>query len=263
MPETLIGLLYAALLGAALGSFANVLILRWHEDASLLGRSSCPHCKKVIRARHLVPVLSWLLLRGRCAECERKIHIQYPIVEGAAALLGVVAALRWPPFDFQAAPMFWFEFLFTIALLVPAVMDIRWQELPVEFLIGTGAAGFLFRLFTATPDARFSLLMSTLLGLAVVALFFGSQVVVSRGKWLGMGDVWFGLMMAAALGWPKLLVAIYAAYILGGIVAIVGLFTGRLTRRQRIAFGPLLATGVIITLWFGDAVLAWATRAYA
>jgi len=258
--EHALGIFYAALLGGALGSFANVLILRWHEGSSILGRSACPHCRTVIRAHHLIPIFSWLWLRGRCAECERKIHIQYLLVEISAVVLGIVAAIRFDPFDLSVAPSFWFEFFVTLALLVPVVMDLRWQELPVEYLGWLGVFAFVFRLSDSAHP--WSIVLSTIIALVAIVLFFGLQIILSRGKWLGMGDVWFGAFMAGVLGWPVIAVAVYFSYIIGGLVATAGLLTGFFKRRTRIAFAPMLAAGVLIGIWYGQSILSWISRMY-
>jgi leader peptidase (prepilin peptidase) / N-methyltransferase len=258
--DHVLGILYAALLGGAFGSFANVLILRWHEDASLLGRSACPHCKSRIPAKHLIPILSWLWLKGRCASCARAIHAQYILVEVAAVLLAVIAALRFNPFDLSVASFFWFEFFVTIALLVPVAMDVRWKELPVEYLIGVGTIAFLARVaFSGDP---WSVIASTCIALAATTIFFGLQILLSRGAWLGMGDVWFGVAMAGILGWPLVGIAVYLAYLIGGVIALAGLSMGTFRRKSRIAFGPMLAVGTLCAIWLSETLLHWVGIAY-
>jgi prepilin signal peptidase PulO-like enzyme (type II secretory pathway) len=146
-------------------------------------------------------------------------------------------------------------------LLVPAVMDIRWQELPVEYLGWLGVMAFVFRL--AVDQRPGDVVVSTLLALAGILVFFGSQIIVSRGKWLGVGDMWFGGFMAGVLGWPGIGIAVYVAYLLGGTLAVMGLLTRAVKRTTRIAFGPMLAVGVLIAVWYGNAIVDWLARIYA
>lgn len=263
--EQLGGVLFAGTLGAVLGSFANVLILRWHEDASILGRSHCPQCQRVIRPRHLVPILSWLWLGGKCADCGKSIHIQYPLVEAACALLGVVAALRAQPFGGHAI-QFWFEFILSIGLVVPIVMDLRWKELPVEYLAGLAliAYGFQPALFASGlsefqgHNGWIASWVYPWFAVSIPVAFFGIQYLVSRGKWIGLGDLWFGAVMGMALGslW-RVSLGLYLAYVIGGIVAVLGMIMGMVKRGGRLPFAPMLAAGTMMTIWYGDAILAF------
>lgn len=259
--ERIFGLIFAAVLGGILGSFGNVLILRWHAGKSLGGRSHCPGCKRPIRPRHLIPIVSWLWLRGRCAYCGRKIHPQYVLIESAACLLGAVVAWRWDPFS---QPQFWLEFLLTAGLLIPVAMDIRWKELPVEFMLGLGAFGAAFGVFGYSPwmPAGWLAARSILLGCAAAAIFFGSQIVLSRGRWLGEGDFWFGLMLGLALGWPNVAVAAYAAYVCGGAFALAGFMAGKLSRKSKLPFAPALAAGTMVAMWYGPALAQYLAYAF-
>ena len=266
LAEQIIGWIFGACLGACLGSFSNVLALRWHEESTVFGRSACPHCKRQIRAQHLVPILSWIFLRGRCATCGKKIHIQYPLVEGVGLILGLMAALRHAPLSIETGFSFWFELLFTTALLAPLVMDIRWKELPVEFLGGLSliAAGINVLGFGVVHGIGSQpRLAAVLLGMVVAGLFFALQVLVSRGRWLGVGDIWLGVYMGAVLGWPLLPISIYLAYVIGGSAAIGGLLTGRLHRGDRLPFAPALIAGFLAALWIGPYMYDWIVAAWS
>lgn len=257
--EQLIGWIFGACIGACLGSFANVLALRWHEESTIFGRSACPNCKRQLKPQHLVPVISWLWLRGHCATCGKKIHVQYPLVELLGLLLGLVAAIRHDPFSIFVGPQFWFELIFTTALLAPVVMDIRWKEVPVEYLGALSViAMFLnalgFGIVDGSGQMRFA---SVLMGMTAAGLFFSLQVLVSRGRWLGVGDIWLGVFMGAVLGWPLLPIGIYLAYIFGGSLAILGLISGKVKRGDRLPFVPALAVGMLASLWVGSSIYEW------
>lgn len=252
----LLSTILAAVLGACLGSFANVLAIRLHESSSLLGRSKCPACDKPIRPRHLVPLFSWLALRGKCADCGAVIHVQYPLVEFACAILTVIAAIRHSPFG-PDAPLFIIEALFAIILVVIVVMDLRWQEFPLELIIAVGVIAFTFRVLALWLNAHpfpdyFSYIAA---GALTGFLFFGFQWALSRGRWLGSGDVWFGVMMGLVLGtWQQTGIAIYLAYLVGGTVVIVLYLLKKVRRGMRVPFGPALATGLMLALWFGPSI---------
>ncbi len=263
--EQLIGWIFGACLGACLGSFSNVLALRWHAESTVFGRSACPNCKRQIKAQHLVPIISWLYLRGRCATCGKKIHFQYPLVELAGLALGLIAALRHDPLSIYTGPQFWFELIFSTALLAPLVMDIRWKELPVEYLGGLSIVAAILNVIgfgVVTGIGLQARLVSVLLGMTVAGLFFAFQVLASRGRWLGVGDIWLGVYMGAVLGWPLLPISIYLAYLIGGSVAIIGLLLGKLHRGDRLPFAPALASGMLAALWIGPIVYDWIITAW-
>jgi leader peptidase (prepilin peptidase)/N-methyltransferase len=255
MIEATLRIAFAAVLGACFGSFANVLAIRLHEESSLLGRSRCPACDTPIRPRHLVPLLSWLALRGACADCGAQIHVQYPIVELVAMCLAVIAAVRFDPFS---SPMFYAEMLLSVALVVFAVMDLRWKELPLELMVLVGLVAVVARLGYAIPHGLvLSELTSLGLAFALGIGFFGLQWLVSKGNWLGSGDIWFAAMMAAVLAWPGTVVGIYLAYLVGGLVVLLLMLLGYIRRGMRVPFAPALAAGLLLTLWFGDRITDW------
>ncbi len=258
MIELIFSVVFSAILGSVLGSFANVLIIRWHESAPLTGRSRCPGCKKSIKPRHLVPVLSWLMLRGRCAHCHRAIHIQYPVVEALSALLAVAAGFYAPPFGLETPWRYWFLIIMFIGLVVPVVMDLRWKELPIEYLAGLGVCLFAMRyaMYGAESLADpYMTLWRDAWGIVVAVLFFGLQYLFSGGKWLGSGDILFGVFMALTLGWPGVLIGIYLAYLIGGTFALAGLVFGFFKRRDRLPFAPALALGTILAYLYGSWLL--------
>jgi leader peptidase (prepilin peptidase)/N-methyltransferase len=255
MIETIFRFVFAAVLGACFGSFANVLAIRLHDESSLLGRSRCPSCNTVIRPRHLVPVFSWLALRGRCADCGAKIHVQYPLVEILTACLSIVIATRFDPFS---NVWYYAELLLVVALVVCAVMDFRWKELPLELMVLVGGVAGIARMLVAlSHGTAVTELLSLGLACIVAIGFFGAQWLVSKGAWLGSGDIWFAGMMAFVLAWPGTLVGMYLSYVVGGVV-VLGLFlVGVVRRGTRIPFAPALACGLLLAQWYGDRVVSW------
>ncbi len=256
MAALLLAIIFSCAFGGALGSFVNVLIIRWHAGVSLRGRSACVHCRTPLSPRYLVPMFSWILLHGACATCGKKIHPQYPLVELAAVILTLVAVLRHNPLTAPWA--FLFEVLISVGLMVPVVMDLRWQEIPVEYMAGVGLLAGLYQvLLRQMPIAPL------FLSVVGASAFFALQRVVSRGRWLGAGDVWIGGAMGAVLATPVLTgIALYLAYVIGGFVACVGLFLGTFKRKSRLPFAPALAAGTMLTLWHGDTLLRWLERMY-
>lgn len=255
-------LVFTALAGACLGSFANVLAVRWHEMAAPLGRSRCPMCKKTIRPKHLVPIFSYLILRGRCADCQARIHIQYPLVELAVAALSVIAALRHNPLSADF-PAFAVEAALVALIAAIVVMDLRWKELPVEIMALIGLSAAIIHLFGNTGYGFHATGFRLLWAVALPVVFFGAQWLLSRGKWLGAGDIWFGAMMGLVLGsWQMTASAIYLSYLMGGLVVAGLLLFGAIRRGSRISFAPFLAGGLMLTLWFGSSIQEWFVKLF-
>jgi prepilin signal peptidase PulO-like enzyme (type II secretory pathway) len=143
-------------------------------------------------------------------------------------------------------------------------MDLRWKELPLEYLVGLSIFALLRRLILAFLGIGLSpatVIFNTGVSMIGAVLFFGMQVAVSRGRWMGEGDVWFGGMMGAILGTPLLTaIAVYLAYIIGGIIAMIGLIARTYKRGSRIPFAPALAAGTMIALWHGATLFTWIWR---
>jgi len=253
--ERVIGAILALFIGSILGSFINVLVFRLREASTLWGRSECRSCHKIIKPRHLVPVLSWLLLRGKCASCHAKIHWQYPVVEAAGALLVLAAFLRHDFFLPAHIAPFIFESLFALNLLLLATFDWRWKLLPIEWMMVSVAVFGIAAVVLGLLSPLF-----VVLGALVGFAFLGLQVLVSGGKWLGSGDPWLGAFIGAALGWPAIVFVYYFAYIGGACILLPFLFLNKVNRKTQIPFGPLLAFGALMTVWFGQGLLAWLTR---
>ncbi len=256
MGKNMIEGFFVFVMGAVIGSFVNVLVIRLKDASSLWGRSHCPECHEPIRARHLVPIVSWLILRGKCADCGKPIHPQYPLVELASGMLLVMALIRH---DFFVHPaelnLFLFESLFTINLLMLTTFDWRFRLLPVEWMMGStillGAWGIIMGWVTWP---------SLVIGCCVGMAFLGIQVLVSRGRWMGSGDPWMAGLIGVVLGWPGIAISLYITYLAGGVLAIILFMCGMAKRATRIPFAPLLALGALMTLWFGQGIQEWVAR---
>lgn len=225
-----------ALFGLALGSFGNVLVFRLPHGHSVSGRSHCPHCNKVLVPLELIPVVSFLLQGGKCRGCGQRISLQYPLIELFSAALFVFAlsfaGYLWIP-ALCLGMALW-------ALLLIAATDIRTQLIP-DLLTGIAA---LFGLLFQLTHGQFPI-FAPLLGLA----FFGLQWVISRGRWVGSGDVFLGAAIGFVLGYlSETIWCLLFAYILGALWSIVLLARKKGAMDERIAFGPFLIAAAFIVL---------------
>jgi len=249
--EVAFAVLGAAGFGLAFGGFLNVCILRLPHDRSLLKPpSSCPKCGHIIGWRDNIPVLSWVLLRGRCRWCQAPISAQYPIIEGVIAVLWVASALYYGlTLHALAAAM-----LATILLGI-AITDARHYIIPDEFTFGGLAIGLLLSLRSGGSG-----FVNALLGAAVgFGLLYGVAVV---GKWvfkeeaMGGGDIKMMAMVGAFVGWKGVLITVF----LGALVGTAVFVPLTLKKKRLVPFGVFLAVGAAVTYVAQDAILAWYQR---
>ncbi len=237
-------LVFLFVFGACLGSFGSVIISRVPLRKSIGGRSQCPQCRKQIGACDLIPILSFLLLRGMCRHCGKKISVRYPLLELGSALLVVAPALHEgyiDPFTVTLGIALWL-------FLLLAVMDGDAKHIPdaVTFpflIVALGSA--VLRGNTAW--------IAPLVG----GGFFFLQWAISRGRIMGSGDIFIGIAMGLILGtWQNTLLAIGLSYIIGAVVVSILLVREIFSRRDRIAFVPFLFVGTLTVFMFEDLLLA-------
>ncbi len=246
------------LLGLFIGSFANVVILRLHSGKKgiLGGRSECPKCHHTLGAADLFPVFSWLFLRGKCRYCKKPISAQYPIVE---FLMGLAWAGTYfiAPYDPASSCVeYWlglgfFELVVT-GLLIITVYDLKYFEIPDEVSIPLIILILLALPFPFTPN-----FIDALIGAAIPLAFFSLQILVSKGKWMGGGDLRLGAIMGLLLGWKATLVALFFSYFIGAIIGLFLMSIGKKEKSSMIPFGPFLVVGTVLGLLYGHTVAVW------
>lgn len=230
----------ATVLGAILGSFANVCIWRLPRGQSIVWpHSHCVHCQERLRPWQLIPLISWLCLQGKCAFCREKISWRYPLVELATALLFGGIYWQW------GLTLLTLKYcLLTLALVIAVGTDFSHREIPDQVSLGAAAVLALINLITLDWGA--------LLGGAILFGLLFLVAVASRGG-MGGGDIKLALAIGLALGWQLALVALVAAVILGGIPATVMLIAGK--RGAALPFGPFLALGAWLAMFLGARII--------
>lgn len=249
------------LLGVCLGSFANAAIWRLKVKKDIVhDRSECVHCHHKLAAIDLIPVVSWLMLCGKCRYCGKKIE-DSPLVELSVAAYFVGSYLLWPValdtnyaiFDFAL----WLSYGVGLAILF--VYDLKWYLLPdrvVWPLVALSVVDFVAHgLRIGYTPAQFA--TEAALALAVVSGFYGALYVVSKGSWVGFGDVKLGAFMGLVLGWQAAIISVMLANVIGFLVLLPGLITGKLKRNAQIPFGPFLILGFILAGIFGQRLFDW------
>ncbi|HAZ16619.1 MAG: hypothetical protein A3H59_02200 [Candidatus Jacksonbacteria bacterium RIFCSPLOWO2_02_FULL_43_9] len=257
-------LLLIFLFGLAWGSALNALAYRlYHKKSWIKGRSLCPQCKKTLAVMELIPLVSFIIQQGRCRQCKKKISCQYPLGEAltAIALCGSFLWLTRDGMSYQALFLWvmflvswsvWFvlfvhDFLYTLvldAVVVPAFGII---------VIVQSVRIILFEPSVVWASVVFAYLFAMLIG----GGFFALQFIVSKGRWIGGGDIRLGVLMGATLGLPHVITALIIAYIGGSIISVFLLLYKKVQWKSEIPFGTFLACATLVTFLFGKPLLAW------
>lgn len=243
-------IIFIALFGLSIGSFLNVVILRLHDKKTFFGRSECPKCLHKLSFLDLIPLFSFLFLKCRCRYCKEKISWQYFLVELSTAALFVAAFVL--NYFFREFNWLFFvrDIIFITSIIVIFVYDIKYMEIPDE--ISIPAASIVAMLsFLINKNIE-----SIMLGGTIGACFFLIQFIMSKGKWMGGGDVRLGLLMGVMLGPVNVVMAIFLSYLAGAIYSIPVLIK-KYTNKDKIinseiALAPFLAIGSLIVLFFGN-----------
>lgn len=259
---TLLFWLLAFALGLLFGSFLQCAIYRLHHGLSFLtGRSLCDHCRKKIAWHDNIPVLSYLLLRGRCRACHQKITWEYPLVEMVSGLLFLLVAWHYYPLLLIAPNLVncllvFRAWLFAVILLSIFLYDLKYYLIPdVLVLPATAFALALNLITTALGDSSFHFLSTQFLNFLLAAFaaggFFLFLFLVSKGQWIGGGDIRLGLLLGVLLGWPNILVALFLAYVVGALVGVVLIALKKKTLSSAVPFGTFLTAGAFVALLWG------------
>lgn len=281
--------------GSVLGSFTKVLADRSLKKLGINGRSYCPGCKTTLRWYDLLPVVSFILLQGKCRYCHKKIGIEYPVVEITSGIIFSLLFLQLPYSIFFSKD--YFNIFITLAdllfksfsicvLVAVALTDIRKMIIPDRIILPSIVMAtiyllvitiikvvYLFFYLNQTQTGKFLIyktdyfirhaqytaepLLYPIATAVLIGGFFYSLIVVTKGRGMGGGDVKLGAFMGLILGFPMSLIALMIAFLSGSIIGILLIVTGKKSFGQHIAFGPYLVLGAITVLLYGDKILNW------
>lgn len=251
---------FAGLLGLVIGSFLNVVIARVPAGVSLLRESRCPRCDSAIGSWQNVPVVSWLLLRGRCRACGEPISVRYPLVELATAAL--FAAVAWwvlaPEAANLAAGIFTFAAFawFAAASVALALIDLDTRRLPNVIVLPSLIVLAALLAAAAIASGDVAALGRAAIGGAALYAFYLLLTIIRPGA-MGGGDVKLAAvvgLMLAWVGWGAFTVGAFAAFLLGGVVGLALMVRGQATRKTAIPFGPFMLVGAWLGIFFGTAI---------
>lgn len=260
----LMWIFFIFLFGISIGSFVNVVIYRTlNEESFVKGRSRCDHCKRQIAWYDNIPLLSYVLLGGKCRNCKKKISIQHPIVELMTGILFVWwYAVGFAFFHLTTHPLLYVQPVYWlvvgILLLIVLITDLTTYLIPTFAVVLLGGFAFLYRLLLVKMGVMVpgDLWLAVLSGMGLSA-FFGFLVWVTKGRGMGLGDVELAMALGLLLGWPRSLIAIFLAFLMGALVGIGMVFAKKKSFGQALPFGPFLVAGTVIALVWGYDVWLW------
>lgn len=263
--------------GLCLGSFVNALVWRVHEQATeadrqrpdgaylkrlsvLRGKSMCPHCRHELHPIDLIPLVSWLALGGKCRYCGKAVSAQYPLVELLTAALFAASYIWWPnPITGSQTAVFVLWLLLLTGLIALLVFDLRWFLLPNRILYPLAVIAAAQSIIVIAASVHpLTTLLNAALGVVVGGGIFYALFQVSKGKWIGGGDVKLGWLLGLIVGTPgRAVLFIFLGSVAGTLISVPLLAGGRMKRTSVIPFGPFLIAGAIITVLFGGDIINW------
>lgn len=243
--EMTVYIILTALFGLLFGSFLNVCIFRIPKGESIVfGRSHCMSCGNTIKSRDLFPVVSYIVLRGRCRNCGAEISTRYPLVEALNAILWVTAA-----FIFGITPKAIIYMMFISGIIVISFIDRDTNLIPTSLVLYILVIGAVFCFLDNSVPFYDKLIGAAAGGAPLLLILF-----VSRGG-MGFGDFEFAAAAGLLLGWKLILLSLFSAFIIGGIFGAAVLIITHKSGKTRIPFAPFLSSGMLIAALFGNSII--------
>ncbi len=263
---------FSFILGAVVGSFLNVVINRLKTKESILTkRSHCPFCKKKLEWYELVPLISFIIQKGKCKKCNKKISWQYPLVELFTGLIFLLILFNFSAIG-ETSPFWGGQFLNIIQILfwlviscfliILFVYDLKHYLVLDKIIYPAIIIAFLYQLQFPIFNYQFSLnfqlpIFNYLLAALIGGGFFLIIVLISQGRWMGAGDIKIGVLMGLILGTSNLLAALFLAFLSGAVISIILLIIKKKTLKSEIPFGPFLVGATFIAIFWGDFLINW------
>lgn len=263
-------ILVLVLLGLCFGSFTNALVWRIHEQASLKskkakaelsimkGRSMCTHCRHILGFWDLVPVLSWLMLKGKCRYCHEPIN-DTPLAELLTPALFVLSYAFWPlGWSRMGMVQFAVWLVMLTGFVALTLYDLRWQILPSRIIYPLGVIAAVQVLVLAITGHSWQVLIGAALGVLCLGGLFYGLFQVSGGRWIGGGDVRLGVVIGLLVGSaPQAILVLFIASLLGTLVSLPAMVSAKAGLKQRVAFGPFLIMATVFVYLFGASLINW------
>lgn len=250
------------ILGLSVGSFLNVCIYRIPEGMSIVSPGShCPKCGHELKPIELIPVVSFLALRGRCKVCRAPISFRYPGIELLTGIVFFWVFLK-NGFSYDTLVLW----IFSALLIVVAFVDLDHRRIPNPLIVAglilgiLPIAGILLDFYTVYSGDWFSILESMLIPTLLLFAFSLVSGLISGSRGLGMGDVKLYLVIGTFLGWRLSFLSLWIASVLGGLLGLAWLLFRKGSRHTEFPFGPFIAVGAFVSSIYGSEILQWVFR---
>ncbi len=241
------------------GSFLNCVVYRLSvKDNFIKGRSYCPYCKEKINNIDLVPLFSFLFLKGKCRNCSQKISWQYPIVEFLTGALFLFIFIFYQNYIYTLSDIAWMIYVITIffIFLIVFIYDLKYFIIPDETVISLIVISFLWHLFNFLNGSfLFNEILIYFLSGVGASLFFLFFYLISKGNWMGFGDVKIALPMGFFLGFPNIFIALFLSFMIGAFVGTIMVLLKKKEMKSEVPFAPFLILGTFIAFFWGDFLL--------
>jgi len=269
------------LIGTSIGSFLNVLIDRLPQDKKITGRSICDYCHHKLSWYDLIPILSFFLLKGRCRYCRKKISWQYPLIEilTGSMFVFVFVFLQIKDNQYQITNLRYWLLVISYWGLISCFMviffsDVKYHLISDYILWALFGFSIMLKLFIYLENFFILNLVQNLIGeipkqvwydilsMLIVAFPIWLIYFLSKERAMGLGDDYLSAILGFLLGWQKGFLALYLAFILGGIVGLFLILFRQKKLKSKIAFGPFLVIGALVMLFWGEIILNWLIKIY-
>lgn len=252
--------IFLGFVGAAMGSFVGALVWRLKNKQNFISeRSECEYCHHKLDWHDLIPVFSWLALKGRCRYCGKRIGIQALVLEIATAILFMLSFVLWPGEIVGVLQItsfiLWLATLVTLVALF--VYDLHYKLLLDVLIFPAIGIATLKLALDIIYTQNLNLAVNAVVGIAICAGFFGLLYFISKGKWIGFGDVKFGILMGLLLGMPGSLIALVGSYYVAAVIILPLMLFKRLSAKSQVPFGPFLIAATILSFFFTSEVANW------
>lgn len=240
------------ILGLIVGSFSNVCIYRIPRNESIIYPAShCPKCRSNISPKDNIPLLSYILLKGRCRNCKSKISIQYPVVE---FLTGLIYLIIYLIYGLSIQSLIYI--ILSSALIIIAFIDLNEQIVPDVISLPGIVIGFIISFFV--PYMSFiNSALGVLVGGGIILIIGLVGAVIFKKEAMGGGDVKLAAMIGAFLGWRYIIISLFLGFFLGALAGIFLILSKIKSREDVIPFGPFIVLGSFITLLWGEKIISW------